>query len=188
LLLRFKKKERQREKKELMNESYKIREKRLRYLFITHFPRLVTVLFCFVQDPKDVTIFRELYLKLMTADQDNFPATTLSGLQRACNIKYAFIATLESVVPLLKDLNCSVVPLPYQTYPISLAMAFSPNSPYTDFWNYRRVSICIHPLDIRLKLSDMSLKIFTLLAVIASLYNIIEIDVSRNHSVVGSNY
>jgi hypothetical protein len=114
-----------------------------RYLLLTDFPHLVTVLFCFVQDPKDDSIFRELYLKLMTADQDNFPVTTLGGLQRVCNIKYAFIAIPESVTPLLKDVNCSVVPLPYKTYPISLAMAFSPSSPYTDFWNYRRVSVCL---------------------------------------------
>ncbi|PNF31848.1 hypothetical protein B7P43_G08911 [Cryptotermes secundus] len=90
-----------------------------------------------VSDPKDDSIFRELYLKLMTADEGNFPATTLGGLQRVCNIKYAFIAIPESVRPLLKNVNCSVVPLPYKTYPISLAMAFSSSSPYTDFWNYR---------------------------------------------------
>lgn len=111
--------------------------KRLRYLLMMHFPRFVTALFSFVQDPKDDSIFRELYLNLMTADEGNFPATTLGGLQRVCNIKYAFIAIPESVRPLLKNVNCSVVPLPYKTYPISLAMAFSSSSPYTDFWNYR---------------------------------------------------
>jgi hypothetical protein len=108
------------------------------------FPPSLTPLCCFVQDPKDDSIFRELYLKLMTVDQDNFPATTRGGLQRVCSINYAFIAIPESVMPLLKDVNCSIVPLPYKTYPISLAMAFSPSSPYTDFWNYRRVSICTH--------------------------------------------
>jgi hypothetical protein len=163
--------------------------KRLRYLFISHFPRLVTVLFCFVQDPKDDSIFRELYLKLMIADQNNFPTTTLGGLQRVCSIKYAFIAMPESVMPLLKNLNCSVVSLPYKTYPISLAMAYSPSSPYADFWNYRRVSICTHLLDIQLKLSDMSLKMFTILDFIASLlHKISESDISQSHSVVGSNY
>lgn len=125
--------------------------------------RFLTAPFSFVQDPKDDSIFRELFLKLMAADQDNFPATTLRGLQRVCNIKYAFIATPESVRPLLKDVNCSVVPLPYKTYPISLAMAFSSSSPYADFWNYRCVSFCAHLL------SDVSLKIFTLLSSIALL-------------------
>jgi hypothetical protein len=121
----------------------------------------------------------------MTADQDNFPATTVGGLQRVCNIHYAFIAIPESVMPLLKDVNCSVVPLPYKTYPISLAMAFSPSSPYTDFWNYRRVSIFTHLLDMQLKLSDMTLKIFVLLALIALLlHKISELDISQNHSLV----
>jgi hypothetical protein len=126
-----------------------------RYVPTADFPRLVTVLFCFVQDPKDDSIFRELYLERMIADQDNFPATTVGGLHRVCNINYAFIAIPESVMPLLKDVNCSVVPLPYKTYPISLAMAFSPSSPYTDFWNYRLVSIFTHLLDMQLKLSDV---------------------------------
>jgi hypothetical protein len=83
----------------------------------------------------------------MRVDDGNFPATTLGGLQRACSINYAFIAIPENVMPLLKHVNCSIASLPYKTYPISLAMAFSPKSPYTDFWNYRRVPSVLHLLD-----------------------------------------
>lgn len=76
-------------------------------------------------------------MKLMAPDRANFPPTALGGLQRVCGVKYAFIAIPEIVMPLLKDVNCSIVPLSYNTYPISLAIAFSPNSPYIDFWSYR---------------------------------------------------
>jgi hypothetical protein len=76
----------------------------------------------------------------MAPDRENFPLTTMSALQRVCSIKYAFMGIPESVMPLLKNVNCSIVPLSYQTYPISLAIAFSPSSPYTDFWSFRCVS------------------------------------------------
>jgi hypothetical protein len=102
-----------------------------------HILPLIHVNFCFVQDETENSTFKELYVKLMAPDRENFPLTTLDALQRVCGIKYAFISIPESVMPLLKYVNCSIVPLPYQTYPISLAMAFSPSSPYTDFWSYR---------------------------------------------------
>jgi hypothetical protein len=133
--------EQRQERKERKKER-KVRMKRRRLqgrIEGTRFPRSFTVLCSFLQDPTDDSIFRELYLKLMRADDGNFPATTLSGLQRVCSTNFAFIAIPENVMPLLKHVNCSVIPLPYKTYPISLAMAFSPRSPYTDFWNYRRV-------------------------------------------------
>ncbi|XP_021913231.1 glutamate receptor ionotropic, delta-2-like [Zootermopsis nevadensis] len=90
-----------------------------------------------VSDPTDKDIFHEVYSKLMLPDQDNFPRTVLQGLKRICNIRYAFMSIPESVMPLLNQMNCTIVPLAYNTYPISLAMAFSPRSPYTDFWSYR---------------------------------------------------
>jgi len=93
--------------------------------------------FYFVQDETENSTLKQLYVKLMAPDRENFPLTTLGALQRVCGIKYAFIGIPESVMPLLKYVNCSIVPLPYKTYPISLAMAFSPTSPYTDFWSYR---------------------------------------------------
>jgi hypothetical protein len=124
-----------------------------------HTSPIFTALCCFLQDPTDDSIFRELYLQLMSADQDNFPATTLSGLQRVCSINYGFIALPENVMPLLKSVNCSIVPLPYKTYPISLAMAFSPRSPYKDFWNYRQASVCVPPTHMEPRLWDMSFRI-----------------------------
>jgi hypothetical protein len=102
----------------------------------------------------------------MSSDDGNFPATTLGGLQRACSINYAFIAIPENVMPLLKHVNCSIVSLPYKTYPISLAMAFSPSSPYTDFWNYRRVPSVLHLLDTRLTNLRMSSRISTQLVLL----------------------
>jgi hypothetical protein len=105
--------------------------------FLSHILLSIQVNLCFIQDETDGNIFKELYVKLMEPDRENFPVTALGGLQRVCGIKYAFIAIPESVMPLLKHVNCSIVPLPYRTYPISLAMAFSPRSPYTDFWSYR---------------------------------------------------
>ena len=98
---------------------------------------LIHVNFCFVQDETKNNTFKALYEKLMAPDSENFPLTTLGALQRVCGIKYAFIGIPESVMPLLQKVNCSVVPLPYKTYPVGLAMAFSPSSPYTDFWSFR---------------------------------------------------
>jgi hypothetical protein len=105
-----------------------------------HILPLIHVNFCFVQDDTENSTLKQLYVKLMAPDRENFPLTTISALQRVCSIKYAFMGFPESVMPLLKYVNCSIVPLPYKTYPISLAMAFSPRSPYTDFWSYRWVS------------------------------------------------
>jgi hypothetical protein len=92
-----------------------------------------------VQDPQEDDIFHELYRVLMSPDPENFPQTVLQGLQRVCSMKYAFMSIPESAMPLLGQMNCTFVPLPYKTYPISLAIAFSPSTPYRDFWNYRRV-------------------------------------------------
>ncbi|KAJ9573684.1 hypothetical protein L9F63_008954 [Diploptera punctata] len=82
-------------------------------------------------------IFGEVYNKLMAPDPDNFPSDTLGGLQRACNMDYAFVAIPESVMPLLNKVNCTIVPLAYKTYPISLAIAFTPDNPYREFISYR---------------------------------------------------
>ncbi|PSN40369.1 Ionotropic receptor 124 [Blattella germanica] len=88
-------------------------------------------------DEKEDGIFGEIYKKLMVQDPSNFPATTLDGLRRVCSMRYAFFATPESVMPLLGKLNCTIIPLPYKSYPISLAIAFRPDNPFREFISYR---------------------------------------------------
>ena len=73
----------------------------------------------------------------MAPDIENFPLESLGGLQRACDMDYAFLAIPESVMPLLSKVNCTIIPLPYKTYPISLAIAFTPDNPYREFISYR---------------------------------------------------
>ncbi|KAJ4428518.1 hypothetical protein ANN_24560 [Periplaneta americana] len=93
-------------------------------------------MFYTVSDDTDVGIFKDVYSRMLL-DQENFPTTTLDGLHRVCKMKFAFMAYPESVLPLIRKVNCSIVPLPYKSYPISLAIAFRANNPYIDFFSYR---------------------------------------------------
>jgi hypothetical protein len=73
----------------------------------------------------------------MASDPDNFPNTTLEGLQRVCSTKFAFIAQMSRVQSVRHDIPCNVADLPATSIKVNLAIAFAKNNPYRDIINHK---------------------------------------------------
>ena len=62
--------------------------------------------------------------------------TSLEGMQRVCDSKYAFWTSIEAVKEVGDAVDCSVAFLTY-SYSFNFAMILTNSSPYTGLLNYQ---------------------------------------------------
>lgn len=92
--------------------------------------------FPFVQETKD-QLLSELYTKLMVKNPENFPASTLGGMQRVCSKKFTFVAQMSRVEGIRHHIPCKVVDLPATSIKVNLAIAFAKDCPYKGIINHK---------------------------------------------------
>nr|CAD7405182.1 unnamed protein product [Timema poppensis] len=74
-------------------------------------------------------VMRSIYQVMLTSP-DNFPDMTRDGLQRACELKFAFFAPEVHGMNLLNSVTCSLKLLPNTCIKSSLSIPLQKNSPY----------------------------------------------------------
>ncbi|XP_063217656.1 probable glutamate receptor [Bacillus rossius redtenbacheri] len=78
---------------------------------------------------------RKVYRQLMAPDPRNYVPDELRGLQRACDMDYAFLSSYEETVSFVREVSCSVVTLPEIFFKSALAIALPRGSPYISTFN-----------------------------------------------------
>jgi len=73
---------------------------------------------------------------MIASDPKNIVNTTLEGVQRVCDSKYAFWTSIEAVKEVEDAVGCSIAFLKYN-YSSNLAMILTRGSPYRSFLNYQ---------------------------------------------------
>jgi hypothetical protein len=71
---------------------------------------------------------------MIAPDPKNIVNTTLEGMQRVCDSKYAFWTSTEAVKVVGDAVDCSVAFLQY-SYSFNLAMILTTGSPYRSLLN-----------------------------------------------------
>jgi hypothetical protein len=73
---------------------------------------------------------------MIDPNRKNTVNTTLEGMQRVCNSKYAFWTSIEAVSEVGDAVDCSMSFLTY-SYRFDLAMILTRRSPYRSLLNYQ---------------------------------------------------
>ena len=73
---------------------------------------------------------------MIAPDPKNIVNTSLEGMQRVCDSKYAFWTSIDSVKEVGDAVDCSIAFLKY-TYNFNLAMILTRRSPYRSLLNYQ---------------------------------------------------
>nr|CAD7463067.1 unnamed protein product [Timema tahoe] len=80
-------------------------------------------------------IHKKVYQNLMLPDAGNFVTGELEGLQRACEMDYAFLSSYEEVVDYFPKVNCTIVVLPHVLFKSAIALVLPKGSPYLNMFN-----------------------------------------------------
>jgi hypothetical protein len=81
-------------------------------------------------------ITNEMYDRMVASDPKNIVNTSLEGLQRVCNTKYAFWTSMEAVKEDGHAVDCNIAFLTY-SHIFYLAMVVTKNNPYRSLINYQ---------------------------------------------------
>jgi hypothetical protein len=100
-------------------------------------------------------LLREIYTKLIVTDPENFPATTLEGMQRVCSMKFAFLAQMSRVQSIRHDIPCKIVDLPATSIKANLAIAFAKDNPYREVINHKYVTSMRYEVFTAMKMSTV---------------------------------
>lgn len=73
---------------------------------------------------------------MIASDPKNIVNTSLEGMQRVCDSKYAFWTSIESVREVGDMVDCNIAFLEY-SYNFNLAMILIRRSPYRSLLNYQ---------------------------------------------------
>jgi hypothetical protein len=73
---------------------------------------------------------------MVAPNPKNIVNTSLEGLQRVCNTKYAFWTSVENVKEVGGSVDCNIAFLTY-SYIFNLAMIVAGNNPYRRLLNYQ---------------------------------------------------
>jgi len=73
---------------------------------------------------------------MIAPDPKNIVNTSLEGVQRVCDSKYAFWTSIEAVKQVGDAVDCSIAFLKYR-YSLNLAMILTSGSPYRSLINYQ---------------------------------------------------
>jgi hypothetical protein len=77
-----------------------------------------------------------MYTRMIAPNRKNTVNTSLEGMQRVCNSKYAFWTSIEAVNEVGDAVDCSISFLKY-SYSFNLAMILNRRSPYRSLLNYQ---------------------------------------------------
>jgi hypothetical protein len=77
---------------------------------------------------------QELFRKLIQFEP-NLPDSTEEGIRQVCLGRYAFMTTLHLIS--WQHVTCEVVALPGESFPVSMTIALTKNSPYKEVINYK---------------------------------------------------
>ncbi|PNF38345.1 hypothetical protein B7P43_G10524 [Cryptotermes secundus] len=81
-------------------------------------------------------ITKEIYESKIVPDPKNIVNTSLEGLQRVCNAKYAFWTSVEAVKEVGDSIDCNIAFLTY-SHILNLAMIVTYNNPYRRLINHQ---------------------------------------------------
>jgi hypothetical protein len=83
-------------------------------------------------------LIQRIYKEFIAPHDASFPASDEEGIQRVCSEKKSSYFTSEYLVISSADqLNCSLVPVPETSFPVSISFATVKRSPYRRLINYR---------------------------------------------------
>jgi hypothetical protein len=77
-----------------------------------------------------------MYERMVAPNSKNIVNTSLEGLQRVCDTKYAFWINMEGVEGYGGVVDCNIAFLTY-SYTFNLAMITTGNNPYRRLLNYQ---------------------------------------------------
>jgi hypothetical protein len=78
----------------------------------------------------------EIYERKIAPNPKNVVNTSLDGMQRVCDSKYAFWTSIEAVKEVGDSIDCNIAFLTY-SYSFNLAMILTSGSPYRRLLNYQ---------------------------------------------------
>ncbi|KAJ4445618.1 hypothetical protein ANN_12300 [Periplaneta americana] len=89
-----------------------------------------------IKSDADNGITDQIYERMIAPDPKNIPSSSLEGLQRVCNTRYAFWTSMEAIKEVGDAIDCNIAFLTYY-YMFNLAMVITENNPYRRLINYQ---------------------------------------------------